>query len=348
MGTSRLVYNRTVERLNSLEGPRPHWAVVAKEILSGLPDWSSEIPYQVKKIAVKDACEAFTANKRTAKETGRPFRMRFRSRKDPQQSCFIPSTAIKSSGIYPRVSGRNDRLYSEEVPENPSDARLVYRQGRWYLSVPYQAHVVQGENQARVVSLDPGVRRFLTYFGEDQAGYLGDGCFSRIVRLARQLDDLLSRASKARAKRRRAMKRAANRIRWKIRDLVDELHWKCARFLVDRFDVILLPTFEVSDMVCQAGRKLHNKSVRAMLSLSHYKFKQRLKTKAFEAGKEVVDVCEAYTSKTCSWSGELVEAGSRKTIRGSDGVSMDRDMNGARGIFLRALGDTPAQASPVC
>ena len=53
-------------------------------------------------------------------------------------------------------------------------------------------------------------------------------------------------------------------------------------------------------------------------------------------------VNEAYTSKTCSWSGEIIRnLGGRKVVRGSDGVSLERDINGARGIFLRALGDSP-------
>ncbi len=47
-------------------------------------------------------------------------------------------------------------------------------------------------------------------------------------------------------------------------------------------------------------------------------------------------------NKTVSWTGELVKIGGSKTIRSKiDGQSMDRDINGARGIFLRALGDTP-------
>ena len=58
-------------------------------------------------------------------------------------------------------------------------------------------------------------------------------------------------------------------------------------------------------------------------------------------GKIVCVVNEAYTSKTCSWSGEIIDKlGGRKTITGSDSVSMGRDTNGARGIFLRALRDT--------
>ena len=54
-------------------------------------------------------------------------------------------------------------------------------------------------------------------------------------------------------------------------------------------------------------------------------------------------VNEAYTSKTCSWSGEIIQnLGGRKVIIGSDGVWLERDTNGARGILLRASGDTPA------
>ena len=81
-----------------------------------------------------------------------------------------------------------------------------------------------------------------------------------------------------------------------------------------------------------------------MLTLSHFKFKMFLKFKAFEYGKVVLDVCEAYTSKTVSWTGEIIHnLGGRKSIISKvDGEEMDRDINGARGIFLRALGDTPS------
>ena len=79
-----------------------------------------------------------------------------------------------------------------------------------------------------------------------------------------------------------------------------------------------------------------------MMSWCHFEFKLFLKNKAKEFGCKVVDVCEAYTSKTCSWTGELINVGSSKTIKSKvDGQSMDRDINGARGIFIRALVDSP-------
>ena len=91
------------------------------------------------------------------------------------------------------------------------------------------------------------------------------------------------------------------------------------------------------------ARKLRSKSVRSLLTYAHYRFQQFLVWKAWQSGKDVVLVNEAYTSKTCSWSGEIIlNLGGRQVVAGSDGVRVNRDINGARGIFLRALGDTPA------
>ncbi|PPJ62132.1 zinc ribbon domain-containing protein, partial [Cuspidothrix issatschenkoi] len=84
-------------------------------------------------------------------------------------------------------------------------------------------------------------------------------------------------------------------------------------------------------------------SVRQMLTLSHYKFKKFIKHKASEFHKIVIDVNEAYTSKTVSWTGEIINnLGGSKTIKSQiDSRTMNRDLNGARGIYLRALVDTP-------
>ncbi|MFM6265155.1 MAG: RNA-guided endonuclease TnpB family protein, partial [Dolichospermum sp.] len=50
-----------------------------------------------------------------------------------------------------------------------------------------------------------------------------------------------------------------------------------------------------------------------------------------------------YTSKTVSWTGEIINnLGGSKIIKSRlGGRIMNRDLNGARGIYLRALVDTP-------
>ncbi len=53
---------------------------------SSLPDWAKSVPYQIQKIAVKDTWEA----KRKYKQDGKIPKCKFRSRKDKQQTIFIP------------------------------------------------------------------------------------------------------------------------------------------------------------------------------------------------------------------------------------------------------------------
>lgn len=342
IGCSRYVYNKTVEYLATVQGTRPSWMEIANNIIAALPEWAKEVPYQIKKIAVRDACRAYTAGKQKCLRTGVPFKLRYRSRKSPAQSIFVPKSSLTLSGVYPRLLG--DLKFSEPVDEIHSDCRLVFRQGRWYVTYAIECPRHVAENQGRVVSLDPGVRTFQTFFSEEGCGKIGNGAFSRIARLSVHLDDLLSRMTKVNAKKRRRMKKAADRMRWKIRELISELHAKAARFLVDNFDVILLPTFETSQMARRTARKIRSKTVRAMMSFAHYRFKQHLKNVAFEAGKIVLDVNEAYTSKTVSWTGEIFpNLGGRKFVKSRiDGQTMDRDYNGARGIFLRTLADLPS------
>ncbi len=80
------------------------------------------------------------------------------------------------------------------------------------------------------------------------------------------------------------MRRAQARLRQKIINLVDELHWQAARWLTSNYKVILLPTFETQGMTRHAGRKIRSKTARMMLSFRHYEFKQRLKWKAWQRG----------------------------------------------------------------
>ena len=60
---------------------------------------------------------------------------------------------------------------------------------------------------------------------------------------------------------------------------------------------------------------------------------------------------EAYTSKTVSWTGEILNnLGGQKVVTGNDGFRLECDLNGARGILIKSvvekfpttLGETPS------
>ena len=234
---------------------------------------------------------------------------------------------------------------TETLPEEHGDSRLTLHNGQYHLAVTMPAQRRVGETQARVVALDPGIRSFLTWFSETDAPATSPP--ERSAGFNDSAPTWTTCYPGQRLERRRFAKRnryrAAARMRVRIGNLIDELHHQTAAWLVNQFDIILLPAFETSEMVLRGARKLRAKSVRSMLSYAHYRFQRFLAWKCWQRGKELLLVNEAYTSKTCSWSGEIIpNLGGARVVRGSDGLTMDRDKNGARGIFLRALGDTPA------
>ena len=282
------------------------------------------------------------ARHRATEPTKQFAQLGYRSRKNPKQSCYIADDAVTEHGVYHTMLG--PLRMAEAIPAEHKECRLVKERGLYWLVVPYPAQCdIETPSGDGVVALDPGARTFLTYFSETDCGKLGRHAFGRIQRLCHWLDDLISRTAKEPNRRkRRQMRSAQARMRQRITNLVDELHWQLARWLTSNYRIILLPTFETHDMTQRAGRKIRSKTARMMLTFRHFEFKQRLKWKAWQRGALVLDVNEAYTSKTRSWDGTVnTKLGGAKVIRDETGFSMDRDVNGARGIFLRALGDSP-------
>ena len=351
---SRWTYNLTVEILRS--GIPAAWRHIAGMVMPELnllhPEWD-DVPYQVKRTSVRDACRAMSNVKRHNRELaadrskgerlGEEFaELHFRSRKNPRQSCYIPDDAVTEHGVYHTILG--PLRMAEAVPAGQKECRLVKERGLYWLVVPHPAQcAIETPSGDGVVALDPGVRTFLTYFSETDCGKIGHRAFGRIQRLCHHLDDLISRTdTEPNHQRRRRMRHAQARLRQRIINLVDELHWQVARWLTSTYKVILLPTFETQDMTARAGRKIRSKTARMMLSFRHYEFKRRLRWKAWQRGAVVIDVNEAYTSRTRSWDGTVdARLGGARVIRDQTGFGMDRDVNGARGIFLRALGDSP-------
>ena len=330
---SRFTYNRSIELLTSDDAPKASWLKIKKDILTQLPGWTKPAPYEVKSNAIRDACLAVSAvkkfNKQLKIDRAKGIRLQedyanahFRSRKNPNQTIFIHASALSHRGVYHTLLGELKRR--EPIPHAHGDAKLTLRHHQYHLSVPFKKmgpHISESNlrpqtpDQARVVALDPGVRNFITWFSEDGCGKLGEQDFGRIQRLCQHQDNLLSRATQAPSRKRRNMRRAAARMTVRIWNLVNELHHKTARYLVDNFDVILLPAFETSDMVTRGQRRIRSKTVRNLLTFAHHRFRNFLKHKAAETGRTVLIVNEAYTSKTVSRTGEINhKLGGRKTV----------------------------------
>jgi putative transposase len=141
------------------------------------------------------------------------------------------------------------------------------------------------------------------------------------------------------------MRRAAARIRTKIRNLIDDVQRKLIKWLCEHHHVLLLPQFETRRMIGKHSgrRRINNKTARAMATWAHFRFRTRLLDYARAYPRchvEIVD--EAYTSKTCGACGALHHrlGGSKVFVCVQCAYRADRDLNGARNIYLRYLTTT--------
>jgi putative transposase len=126
----------------------------------------------------------------------------------------------------------------------------------------------------------------------------------------------------------------------KIKNLIRDLHCKFSKWLCENYHIILLPKFETSQMVKRGKRRIRSKTAFAMLTWSHYNFKQRLLNKTREyPWCKVLIVDEHYTSKTCGLCGNIHKklGGSKVFKCPSCGIEADRDAQAARNILLRYL-----------
>ena len=94
-------------------------------------------------------------------------------------------------------------------------------------------------------------------------------------------------------------------------------------------------------MIRKNNRFLRTKEVRSLLCLSHYEFRTKLVHKSRERGVEAMVVNEAWTSKTCTGCGEINKdlGGSEEYDCSKCNNKIDRDLNGARNILLRTIGE---------
>ncbi len=335
-GSSRFAYNTTLSHLKTPD-TKANWKAIKTPLMHSMPEWSDSVPYQVKSVAMRDACQAVGAAKRKFKTTGQFNEVRFRSLKSPNQVLFVPKTAVTDKGVYWTTLGK--LLLSEQVRKSDieSDCRLVLQSGRYYLIVPRKIEVTSGENQSGAVAVDPGLRTFVTTFSDRKVDKIGEAAFSRIVRVCHGLDDLTGRREKASGARKRRMKKALARLRNRVHDLVSELHHKVAGYLTTNYKIVIIPKFDFHPM----SGNLFRKTVRGLATLAHGKFRQILASHAEKRNCKIVYQNEAYTSKTCSSCGAIKQIGSASVWKClSCGVKHERDINGARGIFLRALRDT--------
>ena len=118
--------------------------------------------------------------------------------------------------------------------------------------------------------------------------------------------------------------------------MVEELHWKTIFFLLENYDVIILPDFRVSQMIKK--KKLSRMTKRLMCMFSFFSFKEKLKEKSRRYEKKVIIVDESYTSCTCGVCGHINNTKGNEVFKCSScNLVLDRYVQGSRNIFIKNI-----------
>jgi putative transposase len=192
------------------------------------------------------------------------------------------------------------------------------------------------ESADAIVALDPGVRTFQTYYSQQSAGKIGMNVASYIKKYQDRTDKLQCEMEFTNSKKRYAMRKRCFKLRAKAKNIVDNMQWHAANYLTDKYSVILLPKFNTRSIAMKTNCAQRN---RDLYAVRHYSFREKLLHKANIKSKSVILCSEAHTSKTCTQCGNMKDdlAGDKVYICGSCGVSIDRDIAGARNILIRCL-----------
>ncbi len=337
---SRACYNKMIEFKNNYKEDTRNFQEQRTEIMTLTKPWDN---YQSH--VMQEACRAADITNKIIikkRKAGQKCSASFKSYKDSIQGFDIQKLSAKT--IYPKFTGKV--VVTEPIPEYAlgRTARVVVESGCWFLCCLDTRVVPATRELKKFCALDCGIRTFQTVYSPEEVATLGEDFFKeKLLPLYLKLDDLLSLKRKQQNKRLdnqvsknllKHYQKRINKLRTRIKNLTKDLHDKCANYLTNEFDFIMIPKFEVKKMTKIGNRKLNNRSVRSMIGLGHYTFKERLKWFATKKGKIVVEVCEAYTSKTNPFSGDLMNIGAKREFK-YEGVAYDRDMNGARNIFIK-------------
>jgi transposase len=238
-----------------------------------------------------------------------------------------------------------------------ADFSIHYDNGRFYLQTvkTLMLRSVREKNDLKVipdvdpdVSIDPGVRKFLTlYSPSGKAEVIGSSANKILDKQIRRIDRAKAklRGVKKRFERKKKTKKIKNRI-WKVTkryraaerkasNVIRDLHYKAAHYICRRYKNILYPYFNSRAI---AGGKLHKSTKRRLNMLSFYKFKCRLvEVSQKYSGITIRRGSEAYTTKQCGFCGTINDKLKGKEIFKCYKCSKtcDRDIHGARNIQLR-------------
>jgi len=273
----------------------------------------------------------------------RHFRIRkWKIIKDVNILAIEPSYFTQGS-LCPKILGMLECYYNGERfdlsrigKEYNSECILMYERNfnKYSLLVPKPIENDIKIHKKSFISLDPGIRTFVTGISENEIIKIGDNCQQRIKQLFAKKDTLESYEIKN-----KKIKKRIRNLQYKLKNSIKDLHWKSINYLTNNYKTILIGDLSFKGISNKKTSNISKMTKRIGAELSFYKYRERLSYKCRINNCNYIVVNEKYTSKMCSTCGNYNEdLGSNHIYICNKCKSIiDRDVNGCRNICLKSF-----------
>jgi len=288
--------------------------------------------------AVSSACSAFSSALTNQKRGNiKTFRIRQIKANKPLIIMDIEQGAFTKDGksfiksiLGNKVPNKNNYDYTNIK----NDCKIQYNKNtkKFILLVPEKIEIEENNNHD-YISIDPGLRTFLNCTTNDKYIEIGNNLRDKIKKQLERYDSI------KKWKKTKLRKRYSKIILEKIKNQINDTHWKIIDYLTKTYKTILIGNLSTKSIISNKNSILSNMDKRVVQTLSFYKFTQKLKYKCLIRNVNVKIVDEHYTSKVCTNCGNL-----KSDLKGDCeykcqlcNTNIKRDYNGSRNIFIKSI-----------
>lgn len=289
--------------------------------------------------AIKLACTNYkSALKNLKLGYIKKFRIRYWSPNKTIKVMDLEKSNFNNNTIRESILGTVKGYYNGKAYNFNSidaDCKLQKEGNNYYLFVPEKPSKMEKYgDKNKIISIDLGIRTFATCISENKAIKIGENISQKIKNYHKRKENIMN--NKEIPKKIKNKNEAI--INKKIKNSVEDLHWKSINYLIKNYETIFIGDLNVKSIASKKGN-LCKEMKKVALSLSFYKFKDKLKYKCNVNNINLGVTNEWFSSKMCSMCSNIDEnLGSNKIYNCKKcGKIIDRDINGARNIYIKSL-----------
>ena len=288
--------------------------------------------------AIKRACAIFkTCFTNFIEGNIKRFRVNYWKLDRKNKILEIEKETITGNTIAPKILGKMKYSYNnQEYQLEPNTVFLRYNSdtNQYIVDIPKVIEQKPTNENKRTVSLDPGIRTFMTGISNNEVMKFGSNIFERIKSYIKRIN--ISKEIVTNENRKKGIEKKYNR---KIKNLVNDMQWKIANILSKNYKTVLIGDMSSKDICSKKNKVLDGITKQAVMQMNFYTFRKRLEYKCTINKTEYKEIDERYTSKMCLKCGSYNEK-----LGGNDifhckecQIQLDRDVNACRNILIKGL-----------